>query len=400
MKKLLLFALALPVFAQQTTPLATPQPDCLVFFFMTGASSGVQAALTPVNGTAGVSGVIDNRSAACDGWTLTYTNFGFSAVSLLLQSAPNGSSALPTATGVPGTWAAFAGTILTGSVNPSVSITQSEAKATGYFPFLRVNLTSKTGTGIIIGELHGWKSDSNLVSASTGTPCAGTAADPCEVDGPTASGSPPTTPPVLIAGQDTTNVRTVLVDTTGRVVINGQTANGGPSAGDPVIVAGVDTAGNVRRYQVDVNGVPALVDTLAGADAVSNAAGGNFMNNAGGDRFVQMWPYVFNGTTWDRLRGTTSGASVVIAGNGAVLSGQQSVTGSAVALATNTTKSICVKALVSNTINVFAGPSGITTSTGYLLAPGESFCAPLTNTNLLFVIASTTGASVSWIATN
>lgn len=89
-----------------------------------------------------------------------------------------------------------------------------------------------------------------------------------------------------------------------------------------------------------------------------------------------------------------------IAGNGAVLSGQQSVTGSAVALATNAAKAACVKALVSNVINVFVGPSAITTSTGYLLAPGESACLPVTNTNLLFVIASTTGASVSWLGSN
>lgn len=86
-------------------------------------------------------------------------------------------------------------------------------------------------------------------------------------------------------------------------------------------------------------------------------------------------------------------------GNASLLSGQQSVTASAVALASNASKTVCVKALASNSINVFVGPSGETTSTGFLLAPGEGTCQPLANTNLVFVIASTTGASVSWIAT-
>jgi hypothetical protein len=97
--------------------------------------------------------------------------------------------------------------------------------------------------------------------------------------------------------------------------------------------------------------------------------------------------------------GTTT-QPVQSAGNGTVLSGQQAVTGSAVMLATNTIKTVCIKALAANTINVYVGPSGVTTSAGMELAPGNSYCAPATNTNLFYVIASTTGASVSWIASN
>lgn len=157
MKRLLLFALFLPaLYAQQQTPQSTQQPDCRVYFYMTGASSGAQAPTTPVNGANGVSLVIDNRQAACDTWVVSYSSFGFSAVTLRFQSAPNGSAAVPTAPGVPGTWADFGGTITSG-VNPMTSTTQTEVKADGYFPFVRVNLTAKTGSGIIIGELHGVK---------------------------------------------------------------------------------------------------------------------------------------------------------------------------------------------------------------------------------------------------
>lgn len=91
---------------------------------------------------------------------------------------------------------------------------------------------------------------------------------------------------------------------------------------------------------------------------------------------------------------------VQIVGSGTLLSGQQAVTASAVALTSNACKAVTVKALVGNTINVYVGPSGITTGTGYELAPGDTISFPITNTNLIFVIASTTGASVSWLATS
>ena len=87
-------------------------------------------------------------------------------------------------------------------------------------------------------------------------------------------------------------------------------------------------------------------------------------------------------------------------GNGSVLAGQQAVTGTAAALATNSCRKALVKALAANTINVYVGPTGVTTGTGFELAPGESVGLDVSNTNLIFVIASTTGASVSWIATN
>lgn len=94
------------------------------------------------------------------------------------------------------------------------------------------------------------------------------------------------------------------------------------------------------------------------------------------------------------------GQYVVPSPNSTVISFQQAVTGSAVALATNTVKTMCVKALVGNTINVYIGPSGVATSTGMELAPGETWCGAVSNTNLVFVIASTTGANVSVIGTN
>lgn len=109
----------------------------------------------------------------------------------------------------------------------------------------------------------------------------------------------------------------------------------------------------------------------------------------------------FDGTDIRTIRTDATGdAQVAVVGNAAVLSGQQAVTGAAVALATHTIKNVCIKALLANTINVYVGPTGITTATGMELAPGDAVCLPVLNTNLLFVIASTVGNSVSWVATN
>jgi hypothetical protein len=82
-------------------------------------------------------------------------------------------------------------------------------------------------------------------------------------------------------------------------------------------------------------------------------------------------------------------------GFGTLIGFQQAVTASAVALATNSSHTFCVQALPANTINIYVGPSGVTTSTGLPLAPGATACWPLSNTNLVYVIASTTGASVA-----
>lgn len=84
----------------------------------------------------------------------------------------------------------------------------------------------------------------------------------------------------------------------------------------------------------------------------------------------------------------------------AILAGQQAVNGTAAALASNTTKEVCVKAFLANTVNVYVGPSGVTTSTGLELGPGDSYCTRVTNSNALFVIASGAGPSVSWAARN
>lgn len=87
-------------------------------------------------------------------------------------------------------------------------------------------------------------------------------------------------------------------------------------------------------------------------------------------------------------------------GNGSLLSGQGSVTGTAAALPANACKKVTLKANTANTITIYIGPTGVTTSTGLALDPGESVVIEVSNTNLIFTVASTTGAGYSWIAVN
>ena len=81
-----------------------------------------------------------------------------------------------------------------------------------------------------------------------------------------------------------------------------------------------------------------------------------------------------------------------------VIAGQQAVTGTAVALPSAAlTQGVIFTGLSTNTISVFVGPAGVTISTGVELQPGAALSAAVANLNELYVVASTTGATVTWL---
>lgn len=168
------------------------RPDCFEFFTFTAT---------------GNSNVFDNRSAGCPYFSIAYSSNGFSAESIVVQTAPD-------AGGTPGSWSTY--TANSGS-NPNTATTQASSTFSGYFPWLRVQLTSKTGTGSIQGILYGWRTPGAVIAGGGTAGCAGTAGTPCVVDGPTAAGSPPTTAPVLVAGADSANLHTIRTDSLGGV---------------------------------------------------------------------------------------------------------------------------------------------------------------------------------------
>lgn len=83
--------------------------------------------------------------------------------------------------------------------------------------------------------------------------------------------------------------------------------------------------------------------------------------------------------------------------------GQQAVTGTATQLAIPSgLAAVCVKALPGNTSPavVYVGAnSSVTTSTGYPLSASESACVPVAGGKKVYVVASGSGSSVSWLGT-
>lgn len=81
--------------------------------------------------------------------------------------------------------------------------------------------------------------------------------------------------------------------------------------------------------------------------------------------------------------------------------GQQAVTASAVQLnsgtATNFQNGVKLTCLSSSTVSAFIGKSGVTTSTGDELPPGQSVILPIADISSVYVIATGTGATLSWL---
>jgi hypothetical protein len=213
---------------------------------------------------------------------------------------------------------------------------------------------------------------------------------------------------------------------TGTITTGANPITLGPGASKGILFAGATGDGAVPWVQLDITAFSSASGTVTGIlYGFKNPASGT-SSGSSGCVGTSVTPCVVDGPTpagsaptfppvmVSGQTGTVAGpgtirtlrtddrgdALVVVDGNPTVLSDQQAVTASAVALATNTAKNICVVAPTTNQITVYVGPSGITTATGFPLAPGAGVCVPVTNTNLLFVIASTTGASVGWIGTN
>jgi len=82
---------------------------------------------------------------------------------------------------------------------------------------------------------------------------------------------------------------------------------------------------------------------------------------------------------------------------GYTATGQQAVTATATVVSGISYGIVCIKALSTNVISVFIGGPGVTTSTGFeLTATQVPYCATV-NKSPFYVVASATGASVSWV---
>lgn len=233
--------------AQQTQPVSTPQPNLILQMPFTAVAT---------------SPVIDNRQIGALTYVLTVsvpTTVG--AVSLQFETAQdNGSANCSTCT-----WTAA--TPATGS-NPNTLLTGWNATfttaLTTYYDFVRLNLTIKTGAGIVSAKLY-----SSIAGGGPGgggggggSGCVGTTGTPCRVAGPTPDGSAVAFPGVLIAGTDGIDVWSLFSDNLG----------------------GLYPAGNIFGL----------------VDGTSNNISSAVVDHSNQQAAVQTFPMVFGGNFWDR----------------------------------------------------------------------------------------------------
>lgn len=194
--------LFLHTFAGQTYAQGTPTaPDCSISATLSAAGQ-----TTPFS-----TGTCAFNQTGPWVWTAAYYSEGFSAISLLVQSAQDSG-------GAPATWGSFSGSVNASEgcgANPCTITTSSFIVLTGYNPWVRVILSSVTGSGSVHVTLYGSRNPGSGGGSGGGGGGSG-CSSPCTVIGPTATGSAPANPPVLTAGWDLTDLHTFVTDVVGR----------------------------------------------------------------------------------------------------------------------------------------------------------------------------------------
>lgn len=121
-----------------------------------------------------------------------------------------------------------------------------------------------------------------------------------QVQGTAAAGATPVGNPVQIGGSDGTNMQVLRTDTSGRQVAVGAAATGASVVGSPVYIAGIDPSNLVRPIRVGSNGDVSNLQTFA-SNATSAVATGNFLGmgtTGGGSGGLNVAGWGFDGTTF------------------------------------------------------------------------------------------------------
>lgn len=74
--------------------------------------------------------------------------------------------------------------------------------------------------------------------------------------------------------------------------------------------------------------------------------------------------------------------------------------GTRVQLATNTCKSMTIKAKSTNTGLIYVGNVAVTSANGFILSPGDSLSMDISNTNLVYIDSSVSAEGVSFLYAN
>jgi hypothetical protein len=292
-----MFFFCAALYAQQSVVV---RPDCRMSFSLTSTNL---TGNTLNNQTPGL---------GCNSWAVTYSNDTFTGLTLTFQSAPSA--------GVdsPGTFVSYAGTVLTGTA-AMTSITQTTSTFRGFFPFVRMLLSGLTGSGTVRGTIIGWYVPPDQTVAISGT-VGPTGAATAQADNATNTPTVPTT-----GATPLTNIMYgYLFDgatwdrmpgNTAGTYVQGPAADQAAIVGNPVVIAGDNNSGSVQRFRT-TNGDFIVNNTAsAAADGQSNTL--RTPANVNGVQIdVREFPFVFNGSAWDRQFACTNQLPVTLTASG------------------------------------------------------------------------------------
>lgn len=164
----------------------------------------------------------------------------------------------------------FAGSGTAGTPAGGVLTVQGDPAGTA-LPISGTVAATQSGAWTVAATQSGaWTVDVGTVTGNV-TVVQPTAANlNAQVQGTAADGAAPVGNPVLIAGQDGTNVQSLKTDTTGRPEVVGGAADGSPPSGAPVLTAGWDGT-NVQTFATDGYGAQLVVGKdLVGTPPTTN----------------------------------------------------------------------------------------------------------------------------------
>src|SRR6185436_17450317 len=208
-------------------------------FLFAADQPDIQQSLTFSTASAGAQ--IDNRSPnlACVAWRLDWSSTGFSGVAIQIEGAPDNA-------GSPGTWVAISTNVVDGT-NPTTALQGSIAVRT-YYPWMRVRVTSITGSGTVRTALQGYKSSVYIASGIGPSGPSG----PAGASGPSGpSGATGATGVIGPTGATGPSGPSGPNGPTGATGVTGPSGPSGPSGpgftppGTPTITSGCGTGGTL-----------------------------------------------------------------------------------------------------------------------------------------------------------
>lgn len=189
------------------------------------------------------------------------------------------------------------------AINPAVP-----QRAGGQGSVLQAVVDVDINTGSKYGSLTAEALGVYILGGSTG---GGGGVTSQTVQGADANGAVPAGNPVLVAGSDGTNLRTIRTDTSGDVIVVGNVASATTDSGNPVKIGGFAstsapgavTAGQRANAWLGLNGQQfvaianptgaAITTAFDNADSIAVGSLGLVITSRN---------MIFNGTTWDRQR--------------------------------------------------------------------------------------------------